>query len=64
MTAQADILKAALWLEQEAHDLKLSHTVRGRWAANLDALDRSAKQNYDEWRALAKRLRAHVRGMR
>lgn len=61
---RADILKAALWLEQEARDLRVSHTVTGRWPKVLtDPDDQRAKALCAEWRDLAKRLRAAAQVM-
>lgn len=58
MTKEADdVLRAALLLRRDARDLRLSHTVRGKWPDPItDPCDRAAKADWEELTALANRL--------
>lgn len=62
----SDLLqRAALHLEIHADELRRSHTCgpgkRGRWLIHDDA-DRRAREDYHEWRALARELRRAAKG--
>lgn len=51
-----DLVRAAEILEGEAEALLRSHTVHGEWDLATE-IDRRAKADYDEYRAIAKRFR-------
>ena len=50
------MVRAAQLLEAHAEDLKRSHTLNGEWVV-LDPMDAHAKDDYDEQRALAAKLK-------
>lgn len=58
------ILRAALCLRRDARDLRLSHTVGGKWPDPLtDPCDVAAKAEWEELTALANRLTEISEGM-
>lgn len=56
MTPQQTMLRAAQLLEQDAEDMKRSHTIDGVWDTT-DPIDESAKADHDEHLGIAAKLR-------